>query len=85
MPHAKLVNRKITAMRRKRRNERWYIANAQSGIIFYLSDFDDDHNTALWSRNKGDAMPFRTENGVLQYLSTYLNSRSDVHLVHSEL
>lgn len=83
MPRALLIKRKIIAMRRKKRTDRWYIANTQSGTMFYLSDFDDDNNTALWSRNQCDGMTFRTENGVLQYLSTYLNSRADVHIVLS--
>ena len=81
MPHIPLLSRKLASMRRKKRNERWFIAKTQSNVIFYLSDFDDDNNTALWSRNMSDGMSFRTESGVLQYLSTYLNSRSDVHLI----
>ena len=86
MPHLSLIRRTISAsIRRKRRNERWFIANTQSGVIFYLADFDEDNNIAKWSRHKCDGMSFRTENGVLQYLSTYLNSRSDVHLVHSSI
>ena len=81
MPHTHLVRRKLTAMKRKKRNERWLMAKTQGKTIFYLADFDDENNTAMWCRDITDGMSFRTEHGVLQYLSTYLNSRSDVRLV----
>lgn len=59
----------------------WYIGKQQPDAVYYLAEFDDDASTAMWCKQRSDAMPFKTEAGVHQFISTYLNNRSDITLV----
>ena len=61
----------------------WFIAKKQSGVSFYLADFDEANNAALWCRDRTQALYFQTEQGVYQYIASYLNNRNDIYLIHA--
>ena len=89
LQQAKTPSRKINLARKRllaatsSKVSTWYICKQQSGIMYYLADFDDDNNTAMWCRRKDNAQTFKTEIGVYQYVSTYLGSRTDITLLES--
>lgn len=59
----------------------WFIGKRQSGFLYYLAEFDDNTSTAMWSKHQLDAIPFKTEVGIHQFISSYLNNRTDLVLV----
>lgn len=82
----KSPRKKINLARKKRatiEQSVWLISKRNNGKIYFLVDYDRDNKTALWSQHRRDALEFKTEAGVTQYISTYLNNRKDIILVHT--
>lgn len=83
MPTSTYIRRKLTPSRRKVAKEKtfWYIAKTLKNVTYYLSDFDKENSTALWSRRRENGITFKTNQGANMYIATKLNGRSDVYLV----
>jgi len=61
----------------------WFIGLQQNGITFFVTDYDDDNHTIMWSGKKKDGISFKTERAVHRFIHKHLNDRSDIFLIQA--
>ncbi len=61
----------------------WFIGLQQSGKTFYVTDYDDDNNTVLWTSKKEDGISFKTDRSVHRFIHKHLHDRTDIFLIHT--
>ncbi len=61
----------------------WFIGLEKNKKTFYVTDYDDDNNTIMWSGNKGDGISFKTERGLHRFIQNHLNNRTDIFLIQA--
>jgi hypothetical protein len=63
-------------------NLRWYVALPTNDKIYYVADVDTTKNHVIWTPGRLNALSFSTDQAASEFISTYLHSRVDIHLVH---
>ncbi len=63
----------------------WFIGLLKNDNLYYVADTNIDEGTVLWCDVRSSALKFRTEAAISNYVKQAMNSRTDVHLIHSEL
>ena len=63
----------------------WFIGLLKNDKLYYVADVDNDNGTVLWCDSRSQALKFRTEIAVSNYVDKALHARTDIHLIHSDL
>jgi len=61
----------------------WFIGKQQAGNTFYISDYDDEKNTAVWTKKKIDGISFNTERALQRFIHKHLHNRNDIILIQA--
>lgn len=61
----------------------WYIAKKHNNATYYVHEVDKQSSAVKWTKYRGNAMQFKTENGVHQFLRSHMNDRKDIYLIHA--
>ncbi len=61
----------------------WFIGKQQNGNTFYIADYNDDNNTAMWTKKKKNSMSFKTERGVRRFIHKHLRDRNNIVLIQA--
>jgi len=61
----------------------FYISKKHARAVYYVHEYNKETHVVTWTRHRRNAVCFRTQQAVYQYLHAYLNNRSDVYLVHA--
>jgi len=80
----KKINLLRKIMGKRKGNEMvWFIGLEKNKKTFYVTDYDDDNNTIMWSGKKSDGISFKTERGLHRFIQKHLNSRTDIFLIQA--
>lgn len=83
MPKINLIQRKRPAIRRNPNHPEYgiiyFIGMERDDSTFYVKKVEDT-GAITWTRQRGSAMAFHTENGAQHFIHAYLKSRKNIHL-----
>ena len=61
----------------------WHIVMIKNHKEYYLADFDTVGNIALWSANKSDALAFKSEEKMIEFVDIYFGHRKDFNFLEA--
>ena len=61
----------------------WYISKEHEKKTYYVQEVDKKSGSVKWTLRRKNAIQFRTNGAVYQFIYKFLNNRNDVVLVNA--
>lgn len=61
----------------------WMITTTRNQFLYYLADYSDSDNTALWTKYKADAMLFESLEEITKFTNVFFYDRKGIHFLEA--